>query len=143
MRPTDVTIGTFESKAEHAIRLTQYEPDSITSAELALIKDRIRFVLMGADPAQLTVAQIRDWINRVLPGIRHTRAIVRAHQELSEGIVTAADLPNDLRSIRRYNQVEKQNKTDDMVLCNLVGNRQVRFCTRTLTVVPMRLSTVS
>ena len=139
MRPTDVTLGTFEEKIKHAIGLAGVS--HLTDREVAAVKERIRFVLFDSNPAELTVAQIAEWVGRVVPSMRQATAVLEAHVDLSDGIpVTATLLPPSLRR-QPDETVEAADETlaAGEVLCCLVGDRRVRFNPANMVVTPMRL----
>jgi hypothetical protein len=138
MRPTDVTLGTFEEKIRQSISLAGVS--HLTDREVAAVKDRIRFVLFDSNPAELTVAQIAEWVRRVIPSMRRTSAIVEAHADLSDGIPVTADLlPPSLKQKARTAPQQDETLAAGEVLCSLMGDRKVRFNPASMVVTPMRL----
>lgn len=137
MRPTDSTLGTYEEKIREAIPLASV--GELSASEIAAVKDKIRFVLFDSNPADLTVAQLSDWIKRVVPGLRRTTAVIAAHSKISDGFEVNADLlPQSLRN-KTIDPPADETLAAGEVLCSLVGDRKVRFNPANMVVTPLRI----
>lgn len=140
MRPTDSTLGTYEEKLKEAVPLAGV--GALTASEVAAVKERIRFVLFDSNPADLTVAQLSDWIQRVVPGLRRSTAVIAAHSKIADGFEVNADLlPPSLRN--RTIDPPDETLAAGEVLCSLVGDRKVRFNPANMVVTPLRIEVES
>jgi len=135
MKPDDLTLDSFEEKAKKAQELAGF--GELSSHEISAIKDKIRFVLFDTNPAQLSVAQIADWIRRSIPGIRNASARLSAHTMIAGGacdpdtLVPVQAAPFELRV------------ASGEVICGLMNGRKVRFNPTSLVVTPIRVDNES
>lgn len=140
MKPSDRTLGSFEQKIIQAAKHVQI--DDLTPLEASTIKNRIQFVLFDSNPADLTIAQLGEWVRRVVPGMRRSNAVLANHDRIADGApVRSKNLPSSLRAV----VAKHETKAADEALaagecfCSLVGDRKVRFSSHTMVVTPLRL----
>ncbi len=140
MKPTDRTLQSFEIKVVEAAKLCGIEV--LTAQEVATIKERIRFALLGSNPGDLSVAQLGPWIRNMLPGIRQTAALLEGHGRHQDGQTISAQsvLPPAFQTDQALADTETVAAGE--VLCSLVGDRKIRFNPASMVVTPLRVGKV-
>lgn len=138
MKPTDRTLGSFDQKIAQAIPKAGFS--DLSPHEVAAVKERIRFVLFDSNPADLTVAQISDWIRRVVPGIRRSTAVLANHDRIADGVASTDQLVQAGFSPKPVAvQAAGESLAAGEVYCSLVGPRKVRYNPTSLVVTPMKV----
>ncbi len=141
MRPFDEDKRPFEQKIADAAEEEKLE---LSVGEVAAIKQRIRFALMDANPADLSVAQLIDWVRRLVPNMRRATANIEQHVALAgleEPSKQHAGLfPESL--LRRFAEggdPYQLSSNGGEVLCSITGDRRVRFNPANLVVTPLKV----
>jgi hypothetical protein len=122
-------------------------PFGLTAAELAAVKRRVAF----AGVQDLPDGELASMIERIVPALRQTTAVVAQHDALAQdqAVEAAPLLPGSLRDkLNRALERDHEAKSDGPfgqeaatgeIIVTLAGDRRARFNPTTLVVTPLRV----